>query len=609
MAQAALPRIQPTPTPTRLQGLDQELCRRRNRLQALRFGVNSAPISLAQRITDPPTFSKGRGPKSGREALRMINALLPAGYGPLSEEDVWLVPVMQAANSNFVASRYLSLGTTTLRNVQRESEEGFALMNSHHTGSLSTPSELPFGRTYAGRYERYDRPSGQRFERAMLWTYMLRSVHPNGSQGPSSDDLYRMISGGVVFDVSMGLNGGRPMCDLCGFDVRDGQNCPHVPGTERGMDDAQKRSQRARGISDGLASYTLEDGHAGEVSPVYDGAVPGAGFSKAVSLARTGALSPTVIAQAACAYAALLSEGDLSMPANIHDDANPKSTLAEKMRNFLFSDAPNPVYSGSNTESAAAILFGPDARPPVMSTRPENAEAILFGPDDDDRKEEGDGDAGDAAPAGDDTSADANDTPPPASDRPVAGGQPNDAAPGASPPEMSGGGDYVPFSTLERERAEALKLQARLAAFEQAERTRFAQDTVALLTKDQRLFAAGVPAAVAFVAALQQIEGASPQEIVFTDNLQRTHRLSLVETFRHIFGEVPQHALHTPMKVSELPEGAALLGASDGEESDIVELTAEARRYAQGRGSTGRPAPGTKGRQNGTGRPQKNART
>lgn len=282
-------------------------CGERNAMMGLR-GAECSPIRFFHKGSGGGgtiVTAEGTLPASDESALAVINSKVPGK--PLTLGQVY-IHYLEAASDRFISDRFLYLHRSTLRNVAAEASAGFAFMNSHRTGDLSTPSELPFGRAFVGRFETVNDPSGARVQRSVLGIYMLRGQRPNGANGPSTDDMSAAISGGTIFDVSMGLYGGRKLCDVCGqdFNAKDPEGnwlCPHVPGTHRKMSPAQVEAQRARGVPDGLATYTLTDSHAGEVSAVYDGAVPGAGFRKALSLARRGDLTEGDVAELLHAYA------------------------------------------------------------------------------------------------------------------------------------------------------------------------------------------------------------------------------------------------------------------------------------------------------------------
>lgn len=289
---------------------DREKCSRRNRLAGLRGDAECSRVRWLPRedLAAATVSARGTLPKDDAEAMAKINAGIP---GPaLSEEQVY-IHYMEAASDRFIADRHMFLHSSTLRNIARQANAGgFAFMNSHRTGDLSTPSELPFGRAFAGQYRTVRAEDGSKVRSAVLGVYMLRGQQPNGANGPSTDSLSASISGGTIFDVSMGLYGGRRVCDVCGqdFNAKDPEGrylCDHVPGTHRKMTPDQMEAQKAKGVPEGKATYTLHDAEPGEVSAVYDGAIPGAGFRKALSLKRSNLLSRSDWREALAAYPSL----------------------------------------------------------------------------------------------------------------------------------------------------------------------------------------------------------------------------------------------------------------------------------------------------------------
>jgi hypothetical protein len=263
-------------------------CARRNRVAAVRDGVDTMPVKLYPSKADgfvitgksrpKLTFSAGTLPSDLDDALAVIN--LSFDEKPFTKEDVY-IHYMEAANSSFIGDRFMFLDATTLRNVARRGEEGIAFMNSHRTGGLSAPAELPMGRTFAGRYEEFS--EGDRsVKRALLGVYMVKGQHPNGLLGPSTDDIHKGIEAGTINDVSIGLSSaGYRICDICTRELDD-PDCPHIPGSKMGLTPEQIEAQKARGVADGKGSYTLVDGVPYEVSAVFKGAVEGAGFRKAL---------------------------------------------------------------------------------------------------------------------------------------------------------------------------------------------------------------------------------------------------------------------------------------------------------------------------------------
>ena len=539
-----------------LQGLDEEKCRQRNRISALRYGLETAELTLSAlprqvaEATPKPDYVRGSLWKTDEEALARINALLPEGATPLTLDQVHILPPLQAASNVFVGDRYLFLGGSTLRNIQREGEAGFAFMNSHRTGELSTPSELPFGKTFAGKYERYPAPPDSKlrpFERTQLGVYMLRGVYPNGTGGPSTDDMYRQIAGGVLSDVSMGLGGGQKMCDVCGWELRT-ENCGHAPGTSRNVSPEQMATQEARGVTRGRASYTLEDAHAGEVSGVYNGAIPGAGFSKALEFARQGLLSQSELRDMRRAYSHLFNKGDMEMFEQLDpriEDATDSvaDKVFDRLRRFFgwtppTLAQPQPALASNqhdiydqNGFAVARITTGP----PIDIRKTELADTLL-----------------DATTSLADTLLDAT---------------------------TSALADQAAQEKL----AHALNAaNERVAALEKENRTRLANEVVAEFISDKHVLPAGVPAGVALSAFLTQFDSAE-HKLEYQDNLGKTIRQSPLEVFRSFVENVPQHDL---LNDHETPVGARFLPAEDEAPGDQVE--AESRERARKHASQGR---------------------
>jgi len=197
------------------------------------------------------------------------------------------------------------LGSGTLLNIAKGGESGFAFMNSHRTGGYFSVAELPYGITCAGRYEQYMASNGEVFDRALVGIYMLKDSKPNGDAGLSTDTIFKMITGGVLRDVSVGIHPGaqgRRICDVCGADYYGG-DCPHYAGSTWQMSDQQKQAQVRRGVLSGVATVTLESWEPGELSGVYDGAVRGAGFGKVREALRRGTLPANIVQQLTVAYA------------------------------------------------------------------------------------------------------------------------------------------------------------------------------------------------------------------------------------------------------------------------------------------------------------------
>lgn len=269
---------------------NSQKCEQRNRIAGGRLGINAFPLQFkpaGERREILASKTVGSLPDTPEASLRAINALLPEGAQKLGPEDVY-IHHLEAANSNFIGDRFMFLHDSTLKNIAKGAKNGISFMNSHRTGGLSSPAEMPFGQTFAGLYEQGLDGKGNPVQRTTVGVWMLRGVEPNGSGGPSTDTLNRMLESGSLRDVSVGLRGGETICDVCGNDVNDYENCSHIPGTVRDMSADQIKSQKQRDPNNktGVATYSLFNADFGEISAVYDGAVPGAGVQKVMNFAR-----------------------------------------------------------------------------------------------------------------------------------------------------------------------------------------------------------------------------------------------------------------------------------------------------------------------------------
>jgi hypothetical protein len=287
------------PGPTGVLGLDPDKCLQRNKVASLRNLAEAAPVRLGGGSglrffasgTPEGTLidSIGEIPKEDDEILALIHKMQPQGAEPLKREQVFW-HVCEAANSNYVSDRHIFLGSSTLMNIAKGGIQGVAFMNSHRTGGFSTESELPFGRTCGARYEQYMTPDGQIFDRTLLLFYMLQGSKPVGLSGPDTDEINRM---------------GTRLCDVCGNEYYS-RDCPHYAGSSYDMTEEQRQAQVRRGVLRGVATYTLNHWEIGEVSGVYDGAVPGAGFAKFHEALRAGTLPEDVLSELSQVYAAYL---------------------------------------------------------------------------------------------------------------------------------------------------------------------------------------------------------------------------------------------------------------------------------------------------------------
>jgi hypothetical protein len=284
-------------------------CQQRNKIARDRYAIETvtfrpvAIIDSSEYSSEHLFHSEGGLPESEDDVLPVLHRLQPKNAKTLLTADMVYIHYLTAANSNLIADRHAFLDTSTLKNIAKDGMAGIAFMNSHRTGGYSMDSELPFGRTFGGKFEQYLLPDGTIHETTSVGAYLLRGITPNGSSGPSSDDMHQMIDGGILGDVSVGLHPdttGWVKCDVCKNDYNswygDGR-CRHYAGHTESMTDEEIQAQKDRGVPSGACTYRLMDFRMGEVSGVYDGAVPGAGFGRIAPL-FSEAIGGTTISKA-----------------------------------------------------------------------------------------------------------------------------------------------------------------------------------------------------------------------------------------------------------------------------------------------------------------------
>lgn len=348
-----------------VQGIDNDRCTRRNQLSAAR-GRNVVPLVFV----GTPKADNGVQSTSGKladdieGAIKAINAVQPTGAAPLGADDVY-VHYVEAANKNFIRKYYMKFTDRSLKNFAADAMAGVAFMNSHRTGDISTPSELPFGNTFGGRYELLADGTAH----TLVGVYMRRGLKPNGDGGPSTDDLHAQIEAGIQKADSVGVPaGGQSICAVCEnpLNARDEQGaylCSHVPGTPRNMTTDERKRMKAAGVPNGYAFFWLDDAHLAEVSAVYSGALPGAGVRKVLNLARQHQLSDTELKQARTAYGLLLGK-DFGM--DVETNKALEDTVTRGMRRAL------------RAEQRAAPLSNPAKADPAPQTGADNDEAVAL---------------------------------------------------------------------------------------------------------------------------------------------------------------------------------------------------------------------------------------
>lgn len=220
----------------------------------------------------------------------------------------------------------------SLRNYAGDAEDGLPFCNSHQH------EELPFGRTYAGRFHQ---GRGQSLARTEMDVYVPYDMNVNGVD---TTHFIKAVRAGVARDVSISFDPDRIVCsldgrnmprsilDLLSADPEDPTApCRHIPGVTYL---AEGKKQRALGLIHGA--------HCLELSPVFRGATPGAAIvspSRALVVEERGGPPSWALYSPSLRTAALLAEADLL-------DRNSALALEEHCRGVRFPSVTTRRYAG-----------------------------------------------------------------------------------------------------------------------------------------------------------------------------------------------------------------------------------------------------------------------
>lgn len=157
------------------------------------------------------------------------------------------------ANDFMLTSYFYYLGTTSLMNFKADLDRERLRLGTSHKRDLN------LGRWLPGKLVSVDTPEGARPGK----NYQLQAPFymPKGlTIGQyNTDELARGIETGILTDVSIEWRNGTPICDICKNDVRNGEQCPHIPGR----------------LYDGVVcTFTVENAHLGACDLVDDGGLP-----------------------------------------------------------------------------------------------------------------------------------------------------------------------------------------------------------------------------------------------------------------------------------------------------------------------------------------------
>lgn len=194
-------------------------------------------------------------------------------HTPLSEDQVYVFRSLSA--DTLPVQRYgwygeyaIRMTSSMLNALKKSYQVGVGLLASHDN------SRLPFGRTFDAEVL-VDEVDNESVQTMYVDHYIV--THTKDSEGNNvplrteingmtTQDIVNHIDVGHTFDTSIGFSITKPTCSICKHDIRDYQECSHIPGKYY---DVQVGDNTEQFRCDILA----EDGEGLENSLVYAGAV------------------------------------------------------------------------------------------------------------------------------------------------------------------------------------------------------------------------------------------------------------------------------------------------------------------------------------------------
>ena len=183
-------------------------------------------------------------------------------------------------SSSRLDSYYSQMDLSSLKNYAQAGRDGVSFLDSHDYRKMgigmSTDGLLIEGDPH----------------RVELDFYTVPGITFGGQHSyQSTDDFIRALESRLARDVSVGIYGGKELCQICQSPVWGRTDCIHFPGETYEVDEAQV-----------LATSVIYDAQLAEVSIVFDGATPGAMITKFEQELSAGRLDPGQLGQMATRY-------------------------------------------------------------------------------------------------------------------------------------------------------------------------------------------------------------------------------------------------------------------------------------------------------------------
>lgn len=163
-------------------------------------------------------------------------------------------------------SHNVRLSKELLQSFKTFADKGVGILKGHNWYSL------PFGRTFSAKLktDTFETPAGDEIKAKTLYSkfYLVKDLNED------VNEIIKGLNSGVVTDGSIGFSFSGLICNICGNDVRNWNQCIHIPGKEYDID-IDDEKQKVRCIPEATAPGRLL-----EYSVVFAGASPRAKILK-----------------------------------------------------------------------------------------------------------------------------------------------------------------------------------------------------------------------------------------------------------------------------------------------------------------------------------------
>lgn len=209
-------------------------------------------------------------PRPTKAQLTKINKF---AHAELTEDQVYVFRSLSAdtlpvARHSWYGPYSINMSSAMLNALKKSYQTGVGLLASHNN------NRLPFGRTFDAEVT-VDHVSGESVETMYVDHYVVTHMKDEDGNkiplrteinGMTTQDIVNHIDVGHTFDTSIGFSISKPTCSICKNDIRDYENCSHIPGRQYDV----QVDDRAEKVT---CNILAEDGEGLENSLVYAGAV------------------------------------------------------------------------------------------------------------------------------------------------------------------------------------------------------------------------------------------------------------------------------------------------------------------------------------------------